>query len=331
MKVLVSGGAGFVGSQVVKLLLEQGSEVIVLDDLSSGRRGPVAGAKFILGDIGNHSLLNHLLGNTQVDCVIHLAALDNGLESLDKPARYLDNNLVKTIGLLDAMVRHGVMKLIFASSAAVYGEPLYTPIDESHRKAPSNPYGAAKWMVEQVLQQYERAYGLTSVSLRYFNVAGADPDGMIGSMRIPETHLLPLLLQVASGRRPYIDVYGRDYATRDGTCVRDFVHVRDVSQAHVLALRRLMAGTRCDAFNIGYGVGYTVQEMITVANRVTGRKIAVRERCRREGDAACMVADTSHARQSLGWRPEFADIETIVHHAWDWEQKRARGAVQQFA
>ncbi len=246
-----------------------------------------------------------------------------------EPAKYYQNNVVNTLNLLDAMAAHQVRRCIFSSSAAVYGEPEQVPINESHPKRPINPYGKSKWMVEQILADYDRAYDLRSVSLRYFNAAGADPDGDLGECHEPETHLIPLLLQAASGRRGSVQVFGRDYDTPDGTCIRDYIHVSDLCDAHWLALAQLMAGAPSGAFNLGNGDGFSVQQVIDTAARVTGRPIAVETGLRREGDPARLVADASLARAQLGWNPRRARLEDIVADAWRWEQKRIASSPQQ--
>jgi len=242
-------------------------------------------------------------------------------ESVTNPAKYYRNNVASTLNLLDAMVEHGVKRFIFSSTAALFGEPRYTPIDETHPIQPINPYGASKAMVEQILRDYDHAYGLRAICLRYFNAAGADPECQLGERHEPETHLIPLVLQAASGRRPDITVYGRDYDTPDGTCIRDYIHVSDLCQAHVLALNALMDGAQSDAFNLGNGAGFSVQQVIDAAKQVTGKKIVVREGTRREGDPARLVADATRARNTLGWRSAYHNLETIIAHAWAWETK----------
>jgi UDP-glucose 4-epimerase len=252
---------------------------------------------------------------------MHFASCIQVGESLLKPDLYYRNNFCNTLNLLDAMVAHGVKHFIFSSTAAVFGEPDYVPIDEAHPARPINPYGISKWMVERALADYDRAFGLKSVCLRYFNAAGADPEGELGERHEPETHLIPLVLQAASGRRPEIAVFGRDYDTPDGTCIRDYVHVMDLCQAHLLALDALGIGGESDAFNLGNGSGFSVQQVIDAARRVTGRNIAVREAPRRPGDPARLVANSERAKRVLGWQPQYADLDVIVEHAWAWERK----------
>jgi UDP-glucose 4-epimerase len=320
--VLVTGGAGFIGSHMVKALLEARFSVITLDDLSGGHRDAVVGGDFVRGDIGDSQLVEQLLGDRRVAAVIHFASFIQVGESVNEPGKYYGNNLGKTIRLLDAMKSCGVNRFIFSSSAAVYGEPEAVPIPEEHPKAPLNPYGRSKWMVEQILGDLDRAWGLKSVSLRYFNAAGADPDARLGERHEPETHLIPLVLQAAAGMRPDIKVFGTDYDTPDGTCIRDYVHITDLCQAHGLALGHLLDGGDSAAYNLGNGNGFSVQEVIATAERITGRRIPVTAAPRREGDPARLVADSSRVRAQLGWQPRFAGLDVIVGHAWAWEMKR---------
>ena len=320
MKVLVAGGAGYIGSHMVKMLGKQGCSVTTLDDLSSGHCDAVLCGEFVQGDMADRVLLDSLLSQG-FDAVMHFASFIQVGESVQQPAKYYQNNVVNTLTLLDAMRAHGVSRFIFSSTAATFGEPQYTPIDERHPQQPINPYGRTKLMVEQILADYEKAYGLRSVALRYFNAAGADPEGQLGERHDPETHLVPLVLQAASGRRPHIGVFGRDYDTPDGTCIRDYIHIEDLCSAHWLALQSLMGGGASQAYNLGNGQGFSVQEVIDTAERVTGRKITVVDGPRRAGDPARLVADATQARQKLGWQPRYADLATIVEHAWRWETR----------
>jgi UDP-glucose 4-epimerase len=319
--ILVVGGAGYIGSHMVKMLLGRGYGVTTLDNLSTGHRDAVLGGEFVLGDLADRALLDKLFSERGIDGVMHFASFIQVGESVQNPARYYENNVVNTLNLLDAMVAHDVKRFIFSSSAAVYGEPIRVPIDETHPKNPINPYGRSKWMVEQMLADYDRAYGLKSVSLRYFNAAGADPEGRLGERHQPETHLIPLVLQAASGRRESVQVYGRDYDTPDGTCIRDYVHVTDLCEAHLLALDRLLHGGASAAFNLGNGNGFSVQQVIDTACKTTGKDIPVKDAPRREGDPARLVADAALARKALGWNPRYDELETIVRHAWQWEQR----------
>lgn len=323
MKILVVGGAGYIGSHMVKLLLRAGHEVVTLDNLATGFRDAVVGGEFVQCDLADRGGLDAVFERHAFDGVMHFASFIQVGESVAKPDIYYRNNFCNTLNLLDAMIAHGVKRFIFSSTAAVFGEPDYVPIDEAHPARPINPYGISKWMVEQALASYDRAFGLKSICLRYFNAAGADPEGEMGERHEPETHLIPLVLQAASGRRPDIAVFGRDYDTPDGTCIRDYVHIMDLCQAHLLALDVLAAGGESNAFNLGNGNGFSVREVIEAAQRVTGRQIAVRENPRRSGDPARLVANSERARRMLGWRPQYAGLDVIVGHAWVWELKQA--------
>ncbi|MEW5755402.1 MAG: UDP-glucose 4-epimerase GalE [Pseudomonadota bacterium] len=318
MDILVVGGAGYIGSHMVKLLHEQGYKVITLDNLSGGYRDAVLGGELVIGDLGDSTLLDQLFSKHNFACVYHFASFIQVGESMREPQKYYHNNVTNTLNLLDAMVRHGCKRFIFSSTAAIFGEPDYTPIDEQHPKQPINPYGRTKWMVEQILGDYDRAYGLKSICLRYFNAAGADPSGLIGERHEPETHLIPLILQAASGRREAISVFGRDYDTPDGTCIRDYIHVCDLCQAHLLAMNKLMLDNTSQSYNLGNNLGFSVQEVIATARAVTGREIRVVDAPRREGDPAVLIADSKRAKTELGWQPQYADLHTIVGHAWEW-------------
>jgi UDP-glucose 4-epimerase len=306
---------------MVKRLGQLGCRVTTLDDLSSGHNDAVLNGDFVQGSAADEGLLNRLLGRG-FDAVMHFASFIQVGESVRQPARYYFNNVVNTLTLLEAMRSHGVLNFIFSSTAATFGEPKYTPIDERHPQRPINPYGRTKLIVEQVLADYDVAYGLKSVCLRYFNAAGADPEGVLGERHEPETHLIPLVLQAASRRRPHISVFGRDYDTPDGTCIRDYVHVADLCDAHWLALQALMTGRPSQRFNLGNGNGFSVKEVIDTAELVTGRKIPVVDAPRREGDPARLVADSTLARMQLGWTPRYAELATIIEHAWRWEMRK---------
>ncbi len=321
MQTLVIGGAGYIGSHMVKRLGQLGCAVTTLDNLSSGHRDAVLCGDLVVGDLADKALLADVLQPGRFDAVMHFASFIQVGESVQKPAMYYANNVTNTLHLLDAMRAAGVQRFIFSSTAATFGEPQYTPIDERHPQAPINPYGRSKLMIEQVLEDYDRAYGLKSVCLRYFNAAGADPQAELGERHEPETHLIPLVLQAASGRRADIAVFGRDYDTPDGTCIRDYIHINDLCEAHWLALQSLMQGASSQRYNLGNGAGFSVQEVIDTVRRVTCLPIAVREAPRRDGDPARLVADARLAREKLGWQPKFPDLETIVRHAWAWEKK----------
>ncbi|NWG87680.1 MAG: UDP-glucose 4-epimerase GalE [Hydrogenophilaceae bacterium] len=321
MRVLVVGGAGYIGSHMVWLLGQRGMEVVTLDNLSAGHHDAVIAGEFVLGDIADRPLLDRLFGQRRFDAVMHFASFIQVGESMRDPGPYYRNNVSNTLVLLEAMREHGVNRFIFSSTAAIFGEPQYVPIDERHPKQPINPYGRTKHMIEQALADYDTAYGLKSVCLRYFNAAGAHPEGLLGERHEPETHLIPLVLQAASGRRPHISVYGRDYDTPDGTCIRDYIHVLDLAEAHWRALGQLMDGAGSAAYNLGNGNGFSVQEVIDTARRVTGRDIPVQDSLRRDGDPARLVADAGLAVQALGWRPVYPELDTIIAHAWGWERK----------
>ncbi|MEC5163092.1 UDP-glucose 4-epimerase GalE [Janthinobacterium sp. CG_S6] len=319
--ILVVGGAGYIGSHMVKRLGQAGYPCVVLDNLSQGWREAVPADSLIACDLGDASALDVMLQAFPIGAVMHFASFIQVGESLREPAKYYDNNVGNTVRLLDAMVRHGVDKFIFSSTAAIFGNPLYVPIDENHPKHPINPYGRSKWMVEEILADFDRAYGMKSICLRYFNAAGADPDAELGERHLPETHLIPLVLQAASGRRGAVTVYGDDYATADGTCVRDYVHVMDLCEAHLLALQSLLAGGASDCFNLGNGNGYSIAQVIAAARQVSGRAIGQLAGPRRDGDPAVLVADSTRARKQLQWSPNYADINVIIRHAWAWELK----------
>ena len=319
-KILVVGGAGYIGSHMVKMLLSRGYEVVVFDNLSSGYRDAVLGGTFVPGDLVDQDHLNSVFEIQQPDAVMHFASSIQVGESIIRPDLYYRNNVSNTIHLLDAMLAHDVKHIIFSSTAAIFGEPEYVPINEAHPKVPLSPYGRSKLMVEQILEDYDKAFGLKSVCLRYFNAAGADPEGLLGERHDPETHLIPLILQAASGRRENIRVFGRDYNTPDGTCVRDYIHIVDLCSAHLQALEYLSRGGLSDRFNLGNGEGFSVQQVIDAAEKVTGLKINVINGSRREGDPAKLVADASRARKELGWKPEYIDLEEILSHAWIWEK-----------
>lgn len=320
MNCLVVGGAGYIGSHMVKYLISNGYKVTVFDNLSTGFSDSIIEGHFVRGDLAVLAEIEAVLRDKRIDAVFHFASSIQVGESIKSPAKYYRNNFCNTLNLLDAMLLVGVKRLVFSSTAAVYGEPDQVPIHESQPRAPINPYGRTKSMVEDVLQDYHFAYGFQAFSLRYFNAAGADPAGIIGERHDPETHLIPLVLQVASGRRDSVTVFGNNYDTPDGTCIRDYIHVCDLARAHELALNKLMSSEGSYVCNLGTGRGYSVTEVIKTVERVTGRKVQIDERPRRYGDPACLVADPSMAAELLGWRPIMSDLDTIVAHAWKWEQ-----------
>lgn len=324
MNILLIGGAGYIGSHMLQHLLAVGHSVVVADNFSTGFRDvlTVAGSPVLAElDIADAVALQALFAAQRFDAVLHFASFIQVGESVSEPGKYYANNLAATLTLLQAMVSAGVKRFIFSSTAAVYGEPAYVPIDEAHPKAPINPYGRSKWMVEQVLEDFDRAYGLKSVCLRYFNAAGADSGGRLGERHEPETHLIPLVLQAAAGRREAITVFGRDYDTPDGTCIRDYIHVADLVEAHALGLDYLRAEQPSMAFNLGNGQGFSVQEVINAAQRVTGHEIKIVDSHRRAGDPPRLVADSTLARKILGWQPRYSDLEMIISDAWAWEKK----------
>lgn len=321
MKVLVTGGAGYIGSHMVRLLTSLGHIVVTFDDLSTGFREAVLGGEFVQGSLHNQAALNALFSKYQFDAAVHFAGSSVVGESVRDPAKYYQNNLNGTLNLLDAMREHGVKKIVFSSTAAIFGNPQYVPIDEAHPQMPINPYGMTKWVTEQILRDYDIAYGLRSVALRYFNAAGASPDAVLGERHEPETHVIPLVLRAAKGSFPALTVFGTDYDTPDGTCVRDYIHIEDLCEAHVLALQHLMAGGESRAYNLGNGQGYSVKQVIAVAEKVCGIKVPVSVGPRRAGDPPSLVADAANIRKDWGWSPKFGALETIIEHAWQWENR----------
>jgi UDP-glucose 4-epimerase len=320
LNILIVGGAGYIGSHMVKYLAASGHQVVIFDNLSKGHRDAVLEGKFVEGDLANHEQLDQLFSSNRFDAVMHFASFIEVGESVRDPAKYYRNNFSNTQNLLDAMVRSDVSHFIFSSTAAIFGEPQYTPIDEVHPKSPINPYGKSKLMVEQMLEDYDKAHGLKSICLRYFNAAGADVAGDLGERHNPETHLIPLVLQAASGRRDAISIFGNDYDTPDGTCVRDYIHVQDLCDAHLLALDSLRSGGASNRFNLGNGQGFSVRQVIDCAREVTGREIKVVNEERREGDPAVLVADATRAKTVFGWEPSLSSLEKIIETAWNWEQ-----------
>jgi UDP-glucose 4-epimerase len=314
--ILVVGGAGYIGSHMVKMLHASGFQVVTLDNLSTGYRDAVLGGEFILGDVGDSALLDDVLTKYTIAGVMHFASFIQVGESVSHPSKYYHNNVANTLNLLNALIKHQVPAIIFSSSAAIFGEPQYVPLDEQHPKNPINPYGMSKWIIERVLADYDKAYGLKSICLRYFNAAGADPDGKIGERHEPETHLIPLVLQAASGRRPAITLYGQDYDTPDGTCIRDYIHIEDLCQAHLLALEKLLNGGNSDAYNLGNGTGFSVKQVIDIAKEITKKPIPILLGERRAGDPARLVADAKRAQHQLGWKPRYPELATIITHAW---------------
>jgi len=321
MKVLVVGGAGYIGSHMVKMLHLAGHDVVTLDNLSNGYRDSVLFGEFVEGDIADRQLLDQVFSEHNFDGVMHFASFIQVGESVEKPSMYYENNVSNTLTLLSAMVAAGIKSFIFSSTAAIFGEPEYVPIDEKHQMQPINPYGHSKLMVEQILRDFDHAYDLKSVCLRYFNAAGADASGELGERHIPETHLIPLVLQAASGRRENISVFGTDYDTPDGTCIRDYIHIEDLCSAHLLALESLVNGGGSRVYNMGNGQGYSIRDVIDTVKQVTGTDFEVIEAPRRDGDPARLVADSKQLQAELGWQPKYPDLMTIIQHAWNWERK----------
>ena len=326
MAILVCGGAGYIGSHAVHALVEKGEQVVIVDNLQTGHRGALnTAAKFYEGDIRDASVLDKIFTENKIEAVIHFAANSLVGESMEKPLLYFNNNVYGMQVLLEAMVRHGVDKIVFSSTAATYGEPKRVPIHEDDETCPTNTYGETKLMMEKMMKWVSRANGVRYVSLRYFNAAGALPDGSIGEDHKTETHLIPLILQVPTGRRDHITVFGDDYPTPDGTCLRDYIHVVDLADAHVLALEYLRKGGASDIFNLGNGQGFSVKEMIAAAEKATGRSIKVEIGARRAGDPAQLIASSEKARTVLGWKPQFTDVEQVIGTAWKWHESHPHG------
>ena len=321
MAILVTGGAGYIGSHVNKLLAHEGYETVVFDNMIYGHREAVKWGTLIEGDLKNIGQIEAVFERYPIEAVFHFAAYAYVGESVAEPEKYYYNNIGCTLNLLKVMRRHGCDKIIFSSSCATYGEPEKTPITEDMPQDPINPYGFTKYAVERIFRDYERAYGLKYVVLRYFNAAGADPEGEIGEAHDPETHIIPLILDAASGKRPNVKVFGTDYPTRDGSCIRDYIHVSDLATAHLLALRHLEAGKESQFLNLGNAKGTSVLELIEAAKRVTGRDIPVELTERRPGDPAILVGSSEKAKRVLGWEPMYGDIDTIVRHAWAWHER----------
>lgn len=318
MAILICGGAGYIGSHINKLLSKKGYEAIVYDNLIYGHREAVKWGKFIYADLADTAILDKVFEENRIEAVFHFAAYAYVGESVFEPSKYYKNNVCNTIGLLEAMRRHSCNKIIFSSTCATYGMPEKIPITEEMPQRPINPYGATKLMVERIFKDYSKAYGLKFVALRYFNAAGADPECEIGENHDPETHLIPLVIEAAYGKRPDIKIFGTDYPTRDGTCIRDYIHVSDLAEAHLLALEYLDKGGESSFFNLGNEIGTSVLEVIQSVKKVTGKDFTVTPAPRREGDPPILVGSSEKARSVLGWKPEFTDIDVISEHAVNW-------------
>ena len=325
MAILVTGGAGYIGSHCVAALLDRGADVVVVDDLSKGHRQAVKGGRLYIGDVADQHFLDGVFSRENVEAVIHFAAYSLVGESMSIPDEYFRNNVTAGLTLIRTMVAHKVPYLVFSSTAATFGEPVRTPIEEDDPQVPTNPYGESKLIVEKMLKWCDRAYGLKYCALRYFNVAGARADGSIGEDHRPETHLIPLILSVAQGKRDSLKLFGTDYPTPDGTCVRDYIHVEDLIDAHMLALNYLKRENTSNAFNLGNGTGFSNRQIIDAARRVTGHTIPVVEEGRRPGDPAVLIASSKKAMDMLGWRPKYTNVEDIIRTAWNWHSTHPDG------
>lgn len=326
MAILVAGGAGYIGSHMVKDLVEHGQEVIVADNLSTGHRDAInPKAKFYEGDIRDRKFLDKIFDNENIEAVVHFAAFSIVPESMSKPLKYFDNNTGGMITLLEAMRDHNIKYIVFSSTAATYGVPEHMPIKETDPQNPINPYGLSKLMMEKMMHWADKAYGIKFVALRYFNVAGAAPDGTIGEDHGPETHLVPIILQVAQGKRDELSIFGDDYNTPDGTNVRDYVHVMDLADAHILAIKYLEAGNESNAFNLGSSTGFSNKQMLEAAREVTGEPIPAKIAPRRPGDPDSLVAASDKARNVLGWDPKYDDVHDIIATAWKWHSTHPKG------
>lgn len=325
MAVLVTGGAGYIGSHAVAALLEKGEEVVVVDNLYQGHREAVLGGKLYVGDLRDEAFLSQVFAENDIDGVIHFAANSLVGESMENPGKYYHNNVYGTLCLLEAMKKAGVKRIVFSSTAATYGEPEKVPIDEYDRTQPTNTYGETKLAMEKMIRWFDVAHGIKFVSLRYFNAAGAHESGRIGEDHSPESHLIPLVLQVALGQREFISVFGEDYPTEDGTCVRDYIHVSDLADAHLLALDRLRSGGDSAVYNLGNGTGFSVKQVIELSREVTGHPIPAKIQERRAGDPAVLVASSQRARAELGWSPRRDQLKDIIASAWEWHRTHPNG------
>ncbi len=326
MTILVLGGAGYIGSHTVYELIDNGEDVVIIDNLLTGHKEAIhTKARFYKGDIRDREFLDDVFKKEKIDAVIHFAACSLVGESMEKPLKYYDNNLCGTKILLDSMVANGIDKIVFSSTAATYGEPEKVPILETDRTEPTNTYGETKLSMEKMFKWVGKAHGLRYVSLRYFNACGAHISGQIGEDHNPESHLIPLILQVPNGKREYISIFGDDYDTKDGTCVRDYIHVTDLAQAHILAVKYLQSGNESNIFNLGNGVGFTVKEVIDTARKVTSHPIPAKITPRRAGDPAQLIASSEKAKEILGWTPEHNSLEEIISTAWNWHKNHPNG------
>jgi UDP-glucose-4-epimerase GalE len=323
MKILVAGGAGYIGSHTAKELIKEGFEVVVFDNFSAGRKELLVGGELFEGDLMDKEAIKKAFEKKNIEAVLHFASLIQVGESYADPQKYYTHNLITSLNLLDVMLEAGVKYFVFSSSAAVYGEPLQNPIPESHPLNPFNPYGQTKFFVEKVIQDYERAYGLRFISLRYFNAAGADPEGQLGELHDPETHLIPNILLFLLGKKKKFEIFGTDFPTKDGTAIRDYIHVTDLAKAHVLSLKKLLKSSQGEFINLGTNRGYSVLEVVNKTEEITREKVLYTERPRREGDVPVLLASREKAEQILGWKLYHSNIETIIETAWDWHKKNA--------
>ncbi|MDQ6420079.1 UDP-glucose 4-epimerase GalE [Paenibacillus sp. LHD-117] len=325
MAVLVTGGAGYIGSHAVAALKERGEDIVVVDNLQQGHKEALLGGKLYVGDLRDADFLDTVFKENEIDAVIHFAANSLVGESMKQPGKYYHNNVYGTLCLLEKMNEYGVGRIVFSSTAATYGEPENVPIDEYDRTLPTNAYGETKLAMEKMMKWFDIAHGIKYISLRYFNAAGAHDSGLIGEDHRPETHLVPIVLEAALGKRPHISVFGDDYATEDGTCVRDYIHVSDLADAHLLAVDRLRGGADSAVYNLGNGQGFSVKQVIEIAREVTGRDIRAIIEPRRAGDPAVLVASSERARSELGWNPSRSNLENIIGSAWSWHQANPNG------
>ncbi|MCX7845402.1 MAG: UDP-glucose 4-epimerase GalE [Dictyoglomaceae bacterium] len=324
-KLLVTGGAGYIGSHVVKDLIKKGYDVIVIDNLEKGHRSAVKSKYFYKVDLKDKDSLEEIFESFKINGVLHFAAASLVGESMANPGKYFENNILGGLNLLDCMVKYDIKFLIFSSTAAVYGEPKIIPIPEDHPTIPTNVYGSSKLMFEEILKWYEKIFGIKYISLRYFNAAGCDPEGELGEDHNPETHLIPLVLKTALGQRDYVEIYGSDYPTPDRTCIRDYIHISDLSSAHILALEALLSGKRSDIYNLGNSRGFSVREVIKTAEKVVGERIPVKEVGRRAGDPAILIASSNKIKKDLGWNPQYSDLEEIIESHWRWLKNHPNG------
>ncbi len=325
MAILVTGGLGYVGSHAVKMLVDRGEDVINLDNLSFGHVEAACGSEVVIGDVGDRELLRRIFSTYRIEAVMHFAALADVPESVADPQKYYITNVSSSLAMLEVMLEFDCRQMVFSSSAATFGEPEIVPIPEDHPKNPTNPYGRSKLMLEEILGEYEQAYGLRSISFRYFNASGADPSGLIGEDHTPEHHLIPIVLQVALGQHEQVNVYGTDWPTPDGTCVRDYIHVTDLAEAHLLGLKALREGHQTGVYNMGNGSGYSVLEVIRMAEQVTVRPVNWASAERRPGDPAVLVASSARIATELGFRPRYPDLKTIIETAWRWHSTHPSG------